>query len=86
MLALVMAFRYFSYFLSWFYRVLKEMISTVFPVELDLNLQLSLGLQSLLNLGDLLLVCARAVQEPAGAALLHHVGPAGEHDNQGSAF
>ena len=51
------------------------MYCTIFSVELDLNLQLCLGLQGLLYLDQFLLVCARAVKKLAGAPLLHDVGP-----------
>ena len=36
---------------------------TIFPVELDLHLQLDFGLQGLLNFTYFLLVCSGAVEE-----------------------
>ena len=54
---------------------MNSLFITVFPVELNLYLQLSFGLERLLYLPDLVLVGAGPVQEPARAPLLHDVCP-----------
>ena len=60
---------------SYSQQCMNSLFITVFPVELNLHLQLSFGLERLLYLPDLVLVGAGPVQEPAGAPLLHDVCP-----------
>ena len=48
---------------------------TILSIELDLHLELGLGLEGLLYLDQFVLVCSGAVKKLAGASLLHDVGP-----------